>query len=102
MCLSPCAIRDACTTTPDYPYEGGDARMSPPLPAPETVTTPRCSAFQDVDVHAADQLRPGNKPLQSPLSSPPPPPRQDRPKGRAVYVQDIVIRVLITSQLDTS
>jgi len=88
-----------CPTTPDYAYERGGARMgvSPPT---ETAATPHRSPVSDIDGHVADHVRHGKQPMQSP-SSPLPHPAPGRSRRRAVYVQDIVIRLLIMSQLET-
>jgi len=91
-------------TSPDYPYEGrGDVRIGgAPTPA-ETVATPRCSPVPNIDGHGLDHVRHEKQPLQLPLSPPPhPAPPAGRPRERrVVHVQDIVIRLLITSQLET-
>jgi hypothetical protein len=91
--------RSVCPTTLDYAYELGDARMGVPSPA-ETAATPHGSPISDIDGHAAHHVRHGKQPMHAP-PSPLLHPAPGRSRRRAVYVQDIVIRLLIMAQLET-
>lgn len=86
--------------SPNYYYEGvARTNMNIPLAAENNLATFRYPTVQDntnVSEHCPGHLRPGEQSSQSSPSQ-----SACRQKGRTVLVQDVVIRLLIMSQLDS-
>ncbi|KAI0000678.1 hypothetical protein BJV74DRAFT_128820 [Russula compacta] len=85
--------------SPNYSYGGFVGTNMNIPPAAENLAIPRYPTVQDTNVngrHCPGHLRSGEQSSQSSPSQ-----SACRQKGRTVLVQDVVIRLLIMSQLDT-